>query len=270
MRRSPRLVAARRPRKPGAGAGAARREGLNGVRPRCRAASKAVASRAGATPVPAATPSRAEAAAERSSSDRASRSTRGPGAHATRAPHWNSEPARVRRWLIPTTLAPPTTTSPGPSAGEAHQPRPRRRRTGTAFVHRRPLHAHVGQRPRPRPPDPGEGPAHVGLGQNVPRGQEHVDPHRLPRPEQHRPPTSPPADHVDPGRRGPPPVDDRLGLRAPQHQRGPVDLDEPRRPHRGHGPRPVEKRGRRPPLVVDGETAPSARDQADRAAPACR
>ena len=141
----------------------------------------------------------------RSSSERASRSSSGRGSHVTRAAHWNSAPARVRRWLMPTTLAPPTVTSPGPRPAK-HTSADHALGRGRPVVHRRPQRpATASQGPRPRPPQPGEGPAHVGLGQRVAGGDEHVDPHRLPRAEEHRSPTAAPADDLDPGRRRPAP-----------------------------------------------------------------
>ena len=193
----------------------------------------------------------------RSPSDNASTSTSAPAAHATAAA-LEQRPGPRPPLADPDHLGPIDHDLARTQTGEADQRRPGRRRAGWALVDRPPRHAHDGQGPGPRPTEPHEGPTHVGLGQEVARGQEHVGPHRLRRPEQHRPPTALPADHVDPSRRNPPPVDDAGRLGAPEHQRGPVDLDEPGRPHRGRGPRPVEKRGRRPPLMVDGESDPAA------------
>src|SRR5437763_8995060 len=38
----------------------------------------------------------------------------GRGSHRSRAAHWKRDPARTRRWEMPTTFFPPTVTSPGP------------------------------------------------------------------------------------------------------------------------------------------------------------
>ena len=175
----------------------------------------------------------------RSASPRASRSRSRSGSQRRAAQHWNSAPSRVRRWLRPTTLRPPTVTSPGPSpAKHTHGDHGVRCIAPSCQRARRPG---ADQHLRPGGAQPVEGPADVVVPPPVTGRDRDVDPQRRPWLHQHRRSAAAAVHDIDAPVPDPFPVDGVVLLRRAEHQRraGDVVHDDAPLPHRpGRQPLP--------------------------------
>jgi hypothetical protein len=155
--------------------------------------------------------------------------------------HWKRAPPRVRRWAMPTTFDPSTVTSPGPRPAKHTSRDHGDARNGPSCASAstpRSVSARA-----PRPAEPVEGDADVVRPQPVAVGEHDVDPRRAPRLEEHGSPAAAPAHECHAGCVERCEVGVVVGLRAPEDERGPVDLQDLDRPHRLLGHRPLVEAG---------------------------
>ena len=160
-----------------------------------------------------------------SGSGPASRPSRALRRPPTCTAHWNRAPARVRRWLMPTSLPPPASTSPGPTPAKhtsGHHPvhaiAPRCTRHAVEHagdVLAEPHHRRRRRRHRPRR----RAAARVGT-----TTSNHTSP---PGSTSTTPATAAPPHDLDACRRARGDVEHVLALRRAEHDRRPVDLEHP-------------------------------------------
>ena len=143
--------------------------------------------------------------------------------------HWKRAPARVRRWLMPTTLAPAGRHLARAEAGEAHEVATRASHHAAA-VHDGLGHPEVGERRAPTRRPTTTPPGRCRRPRAGRPAAPHVDPHGAARLQEHGAPAAAAADDLDAEPRGGGAVDDVVGLGRAEHERRPVDLEDEHRP----------------------------------------